>query len=160
MVTALVVSPLVRSIVAAVLLVVTPGLQADPVRGSTAQGADYAMGGVSIEELQALERHKDRYSLWITLAAKGSGAYLADVQIRITDARKQLVFNEQVPGPWLMIDLPPGRYTVEALRRGQPQTRSTQIHANDRHQMFFYFDVPVERSPEWRTPFETNPYGR
>lgn len=152
--------PLTRRLAAALLLATAIAAQAEPVRSRTGQGIAYAMGGVSIEELQDLERHKDRYSLWVTLAAKGSGAHLADVQIRITDARKQLVFNELVPGPWLMIDLPPGRYTVEAARRGQPQTRSTQIHPNDRHQLFFYFDVPVERSPEWRTPFETNPYGK
>lgn len=135
---------------------------AEPVRGKTAGGAAYAMGGISVEELTELERHKDRYSLWLTLAARGTGAYLADVQVKITategSTAGRLVFNELVPGPWLMIDLPPGRYRVEASRLGQPQARTTRITRGDRHQMFFYFDVPVERSPEWRSPFPGNPY--
>jgi hypothetical protein len=139
---------------------VTTGAAAEPTRGKTEGGIAYAMGGVTISDLQDLERHRDRFSLWITTAAKKTGAYLADVQVRITRADGNLVFNAPIPGPWLFIDLPPGRYRIEAAHRGRPQTRSTQIHAGDRHQLLFYFDDPADVSPEWEKPFKDNPYGK
>jgi hypothetical protein len=133
---------------------------AEPVRGKTEAGIAYAMGGATVSDLQALERHKDRFSLWITTAAKKTGAYLADVQVRITRADGRLMFNAPIPGPWLFIDLPPGRYRVEATHRGMPQTRTTQIQPGDRHQLLFHFDDPAEVSPEWERPFKDNPYGK
>ena len=72
----------------------------------------------------------------------------------------KLLFNAPVPGPWLFIDLPPGRYRIDAAHRGKPQTRTTQIHPNDRHQLLFYFDDPADVSPEWEKPFKDNPYGK
>jgi hypothetical protein len=133
---------------------------AEPVRGKTAAGIAYAMGGVTVSDLQDLERRKDDFSLWITTAAKKTGAYLADVQVRITGADGKLVFNAPIPGPWLFIDLPPGRYQIEAAHRGKQQTRSTQIHPKDRHQLLFYFDDPADVSPEWEKPFKDNPYAK
>jgi hypothetical protein len=144
---------------ATALLALPPAL-ADPTLGKTTTGAAFAMGGTSVEDLQALERHKTGFSLWVTTAARGTGAYLADVQLTIHDAKKQLVFNQPLTGPWLFIDLPVGRYEVQAAFRGQPQTRTTQIHPGDHHQLMFYFDEPAVRSPEWQSPFEGNPYGR
>jgi hypothetical protein len=133
--------------------------EAQPSRGRTSDGIAFATGGVSVSEQQDLERHKDRFSLWVTTAAKKSGAYLADVQVKISDSAGKVLFNAPIPGPWLFIDLPPGRYTVEAAHRGKPQTRSTQIRAGDRHQMILYFDDAAQVSPEWEKPFKSSPYG-
>jgi hypothetical protein len=137
-----------------------PTVSAEPTRGKTADGIAYAMGGVSVSDLQDLERNKDRFSVWVTLAAKKTGAYLADVQVKIGGAGGKVVFNQLVPGPWLFIDLPPGHYQVEASYKGKPQTRSTQIRSGDRHQFIFYFDDPAEVSPEWEKPFKDGPYDR
>lgn len=138
-----------------------PALPADaqPSRGRTSDGIAFAFGGISVSEQQDLERHKDRFSLWVTTAARKSGAYLADVQIKISDSAGKVLFNAPISGPWLFIDLPPSRYTVEATHRGKPQTRSTQIRAGDRHQMVFHFDDAAQVSPEWEKPFKASPYG-
>lgn len=149
---------LTRLAVALATALLLPAALAEPTVGRTAGGAAYAMGGTCIEDLQALERHKGDYSLWVTTAARGSGAYLADVQVKITDAQKQLVFNQALTGPWLFIDLPAGRYVIEASFRGEPQAKVTRIHGGDHHQAMFYFELPVERSPEWHSPFAGNPY--
>ena len=132
---------------------------ADPVRGKTAAGIPYAMGGVSVSDLQDLERHKDRFSLWVTLAARKTGAYLADVQVKISGKDGKVAFNQLVPGPWLFIDLPAGPHQIEASYRGKPQTRTVRIHDGDRHQLVFYFDDPADVSPEWEKPFKDSPYG-
>jgi hypothetical protein len=126
--------------------------------GKTAQGWVYASGGVSHEELAALHAKRDSYSLWVITAAMKSGAYQADVRVTIRDAKQRLVFDRRLDGPWLFIDLPLGRYEVEAELNGEAHKRKTTIHSGDHHQVFFYFDVPDIVSPEDRRPFEGNPY--
>lgn len=122
--------------------------------GTTPGGVAWLAGGVSIEELGAMDKRKGEFSLWLTTAAKGSGAHLADVKVAITDARKQLVYEGVLPGPWLMINLPSGAYTVTATLRDQTQTRGTRIARGGRQQMVLYFDSPAEVSPDWQSPFK------
>jgi hypothetical protein len=134
--------------------------QAAIVDGNTPQGRAFTQGGASIEELNALHNRRDAFSLWVITAAKRSGAYLADVQLRITDAERRTVFDGRLEGPWLFVDLALGRYTIEARFNGEVQQRVTTIHPGDHHQAFFYFDVPDEVSPDPQQAFTRNPYGK
>jgi hypothetical protein len=126
--------------------------------GKSPAGVSFLAGGISIEELRAMDKRKGDFSLWLTTAAKGSGAHLADVKLTITDARKKVVFDAVLPGPWLMVDLPAGSYTLTASFKEQTQSRSTRIHKGDRHQLVLYFESPAEVSPDWKSPFKDNPY--
>jgi hypothetical protein len=126
--------------------------------GKTPQGAAYISGGVSYEELRALHEKRDAYSLWVVTAVSKSGAHLANVLVTVRDSANNVVFNRRLDGPWLFIDLPLGRYQVEAAMNGTAQQRTTTIHAGDHHQVFFYFDTGDEVSTE-RQPLERNPYG-
>jgi hypothetical protein len=134
--------------------VAVPALQV----GKTPQGANFVSGGVSHEELRVLHARRDQYSLWVITAASKSGSYLADVLLTIRDSQRRVVFNRRLDGPWLMIDLPLGRYQVEAALDGQAQLRTTTIHQGDHHQLFFYFDTGDEVGAEHRAPFEGNPF--
>lgn len=126
--------------------------------GATPQGMRYASGGVSHEELTALHAQKDGYSLWVITAALRTGAHLADVRVAIRDDKKQLVFDRRLDGPWLLIELPLGRYEVEASLGNEVQKRATTIHRGDHHQAFFYFNTGDTVSPEQTPPFERSPY--
>ncbi len=120
--------------------------------GTTAQGGRYVSGGVSEEERLQLFLQRDRFTLWVITAVAKSGAYLADVRVKVMDAQRQPVFEKELDGPWLMIELPPGLYVVEARFNGQTRQRSTFIHPGDHHQAFFHFETPDgdEVSPEPR----------
>jgi hypothetical protein len=127
--------------------------------GKTPQGIDYISGGVSDEELAALHDRRDAYSLWVITAAAKSGAHLADVLVTVRDSGQRVVFNGRLDGPWLLIDLPLGRYQVEAALNGTSQQHVTTIHRGDHHQLFFYFDTGDQVSDEYRPPFDRTPYG-
>ncbi len=126
--------------------------------GKTPLGVAYVSGGVSYEELRALHERRDAYSLWVITAASKSGAHLANVLVTVRDSAQNVVFNRRLDGPWLFIDLPLGRYQVEAAMNGTAQQRTTTIHAGDHHQLFFYFDTGDEVSAE-RELLDRNPYG-
>ena len=128
-------------------------------RGTTADGRSFATGGVTADELSDLAAEKSQYELWVTTAAKGSGAFLSDAQVKITDTRKKhVVLDTMMIGPWLFVDLAPGAYTIEATFNGQTQKRTTRVGAGDRHQAILYFDVPADLSPDWVSPFANSPY--
>ena len=150
---------LARSIVVMTGVAVT-SVALGAIRSTSAQGRPVVSGGIGYAERQALHAHRDDYSLWMVTAAKRSGAYLSDVSAKITDAEQRTVFEGPLDGPWLFIDLALGRYTVEATFNGETQRRVTTIHRGDHHQVFFYFDVPDEVSPEAQSPLGGNPYGQ
>lgn len=141
--------------VAAVTLALNAGAE---VRGMAAGGHPYVTGGITVAELLSLQQERDTYSLWLTTAAMRSGAHLSDVSVRILDERHRPLLDTTMVGPWLMVNLPLGRYTVETRFQDQVQTHVTQIHKGDHHQMVVYFDVPAEVSPDWVSPFGHSPY--
>jgi hypothetical protein len=111
-------------------------------------------GGVSSEEQAVLYAQRQHFSLWVITAAKKSGAYLADVRVKVTDTQRRVVLDAPLDGPWLFVDLPVGRYVIAAQLNGQTQQHVTTIHPGDHHQAFFYFDVdadvlPGPQSPSW-----------
>lgn len=117
-------------------------------RGASAAGVAFASGGSSHEEQEVLHADRLHYSFWLTTAARGSGAYLANVRVRINEVEGgKRVLEHVMDGPWLFADLPLGRYEVEAIlldeRTGrlEIQRSTTQIHAGDHHQMVLYFST-------------------
>lgn len=115
--------------------------------GKTVQGEPYVSGGVALGERDALERRRGEFSLWIATAAKKTGSYLADVRVRIIDQAGNTVLDTRLDGPWLLVNLKLGHYAAEASFRDQTQRKTTTIHQGDRHEMLFYFDLPVETLP-------------
>jgi hypothetical protein len=115
--------------------------------GKTAQGLVYVSGGIALGERDALDAQRANYSLWVATAVKKTGSYLADVRIRISDAADKTVLDTKLDGPWLLVNLALGRYTVEASFRDQIQRKITTMHGGDRHEMLFYFDLAVETLP-------------
>lgn len=75
-------------------------------------GIPYLSGGVGLEERDAIREKANDYNLWIWFARAGSGYFLADVKVSIEDARGQPVLDTVTNGPWLLVRVPPGRYTI------------------------------------------------
>jgi hypothetical protein len=127
----------------ALLLALAWSLQpaAAMLRGTTDLGGPFVSGGVGTEEVATLSDEKKRYALAILTAAKGSGAFLADVRIRISDEQSKLVLDTVMDGPWLLVDLPAGRYQIEATQNARAQKKVVTFSAGDHRQTVFYFDT-------------------
>jgi hypothetical protein len=128
---------------------------------AAAEAAAFRSGGSSSEEFVVLDRLETGYSLKLLLAAKGSGAYLADVSVRVLSIPSgNLVLETRTEGPLLLAALPPGRYEVTAsaaVRPGAVSTlkRNIVIASTGLHKEVMYFDtgdtVSPESGPEYRT---------
>ncbi len=116
--------------------------------GVTTQGLAFISGGVGQDERETMSSRRNQFSLHLTAAAKRSGAYLGDVQIRIVEAASgRIVLETTMDGPWLLVGLALGEYRIEARHANQALAKSTRIHASDLHEVIFYFDTPVDVLP-------------
>jgi hypothetical protein len=134
--------------IAAVFAVAMPFADAQTVtEGRTAQDRRFIAGGIGLDQSEQMKATARDFPLSITMAAK-SGAYLADSRIRIDDAQGKLVLDTQLNAPYLLVDLSPGKYSVEATVQGMKQQRNVDIAASTPAKIVFSFDVPVDRVPE------------
>jgi hypothetical protein len=107
---------------------VLAGLMA--VAGAYAQkgaAVRYDASAVTFDEIAALEQRAGEYSLKLVLAAKGSGAYLADVDVQILALpQRELVLSERTRGPLLMAALPAGSYQITGTFNGYGTPQSVK----------------------------------
>ena len=130
------------------------------------EGHGFIEGGVTHEERQAMLAARSAYRLWVLTAARRSGAWLADVEVTVRDAHGAQRYHGRIDGPWLMLDLAPGIYRLEAaLKPGAArQTQTVRVTADALRQAFFYFDTGDEVTDEgreaWNPPASQAPRRR
>ncbi|MEA3277906.1 MAG: carboxypeptidase-like regulatory domain-containing protein [Pseudomonadota bacterium] len=105
------------------------------------QGIPFISGGVGLEEREELGSIGAGYSLKLEFAQRGSGAYLADVQVMIEDTAGNRVFEASSTGPWLLVGLPAGAYRVRAQSSGATVEASVTIPTAGQAQAVLRFPV-------------------
>ena len=117
----------------------------------------YRSGGASVEEFAELNRPTSDYNMKLVLAAKGSGAYLADVDVTVRSLpSREVVLETRTEGPLLLAALPPGRYQLSAsyadVLPGTPTTvtRVLQVGAvgQGMQKVLVHFDTGDKVEPE------------
>jgi hypothetical protein len=91
----------------------------------TENNISYVSGGVGKDE-QELANAISRfgYNVQLVFAEQQTGAYLADVRVRIADPRGGVILDTVSDGPLFLAKLPPGRYQVVAEANGLARTAS------------------------------------
>ena len=110
-------------------------------------GIPFVEGGIGRDDVLLMDAQRSAYALALRTAALRSGAYLADVHLRITDAAGVLVFERTLQGPWLLIDLPPGRYEIVGVHEGVVARQEVLVPAHGHREAVMYFPVPGEMAP-------------
>ena len=107
---------------------------------NTTNGITYLTGGITVDERQEMAEQRKNFSLLLKLAAK-SGRYLGDVSVNITDGKGAAVFESTTDGPWLMVNLPAGSYTLKATNGGVSQSQKIGIGPNARRELTMFWNV-------------------
>ena len=91
----------------------------------------YLSGGIGSDESEAIKAARDSYSLTLTLAGKSEGrdVYLSSVPVTIRDAAGNTVLEVTTAGPYLLAELPSGRYEISARYAGEEKKTSASITA-------------------------------
>ncbi|AFJ86739.1 MULTISPECIES: carboxypeptidase-like regulatory domain-containing protein [Burkholderia] len=111
--------------------VAAPGAyaQSDGLPEASQQGdVSYVSGGIGKDQSTAFEHNESAWPLALRFTGKG-GEYLADVHVRIVDAKGAEVLRTDARGPYMLVKLPPGRYTVHASYQGSDESRAVTVGA-------------------------------
>jgi hypothetical protein len=85
------------------------------VRGSA---ASFTCGGVGHDDAEAMKAQARDHDLMLTFAQAG-GAYLAEVDVRISDRQGRTVLSGRCDGPIMLVDLPgSGTWRISAQANG------------------------------------------
>lgn len=85
----------------------------------------YTSGGIPDEQLPAVRQARAGYALVLELFQKTGqkNQYVADVQVRLTNAKGEVVLDAASEGPFMLLRTPPGTYKVEATFQGKTLTQ-------------------------------------
>lgn len=136
--------------VCALLLAAGPGL-AQQEQVLSRGGVSYLSGGVGVasqERLKALEKEFN-LKLVFTLV---EGNYVANVSVAVKDAAGKNVFEHFADGPFFMMRLPAGAYSVTATYDGKSETREVKVGQRLRTE---YFRWPSKPGVDFPLPPES-----
>ncbi len=97
------------------------------------QGISYITGGVGEGETVAILAEAKQWPLLLEMSQieNGRGVWIFGATIKImSSAKKQMVFEAQADGPYMLVNLVPGDYGVEATYEGVMQKRALSIKAD------------------------------
>jgi len=125
-------------VLAAAGLTVTVCLGAQPIapREHTRGSVSYVSGGIGSEEAQAMRDAAADYSLTLELAAAAGGPrdeYISNAEVRIVDSRGTPVLDTRTDGPFLLVRLPAGTYSVDVQWNGVHQQRTVEVGERRQH---------------------------
>lgn len=89
----------------------------------------FVSGGVGQDESKALQRAEHRWPLALRFTGPG-GEFLADVRVRIADTHGANLLDTTSRGPYMLVKLPPGHYTVHASHAGVDKTSAVTVGAS------------------------------
>lgn len=110
----------------------------------TEDGVTYRVGGVGIEEAQAMKQAASDYPLMLSFADHmgGDHGYIADVEVTIRDQQGNTDFDTTAEGPLLLVDLPRGSYEIAANYQGSTLQRRIQVQPQDTERVYFEWNRP------------------
>ena len=91
----------------------------------------YISGGVGEEETAAILAEAKQWPLLLELSQieNGRGVWIFGAKIKISNAKKQVIFDAQADGPYMLINLSPGDYVIQASYQGIEQSRALSVKA-------------------------------
>ena len=98
-------------------------------------------GGVDLDEAERMKQAAGRYPLRVVFSVPG-GNYAVPDEFALMQGGNTMV---KIPsaGPWLLIDLPPGAYTLQARVEGRLFDRTVTV---SRRGSTVYWEVPDSSS--------------
>ena len=103
--------------VAALASAAVPAMAAVSMPAERYQGSvGFVSGGVGEGEASLFRQQSGRHALEIGLFehAGNTDEFTAHATVKISDRRGNTVLDARADGPFMLVDLPPGRYSVEA----------------------------------------------
>jgi len=89
----------------------------------------YITGGVGEEETNAILAEAKQWPLLLELSqlVDGRGVWIFGANVKISNTQKQVVFDAQADGPYMLVNLDAGDYFITASYEGAEQKMAITI---------------------------------
>ncbi|MEO5654410.1 MAG: hypothetical protein ABIR00_00280 [Nitrosospira sp.] len=90
----------------------------------------FLSGGIGEDESVAIKKEATSWPLTLELAQTGvsRAEYISDVPVTITNESGKIVLDTVAEGPFLLVKLPPGKYSLDATYQSRKLYRQLDIH--------------------------------
>jgi hypothetical protein len=111
------------------------GIDLLPPPKKTSMGeVSYVSGGICTGGVEQMKSMAKDFPLEVVLVEKAEENekenYIADVKVKINDAKDNLILDVVTEGPFLLVDLPDGSYQITAEFHHVIKTRKVKINKN------------------------------
>jgi hypothetical protein len=122
----------------------SPAVAGEPLKEKTQGAIRYATGGIGADEVAAFKAAAPKYALELLFAEKASpnDVYLADVKVIVKGASGQVLLDTISGGPFLLANLPAGKYRIEASHDGVMKQQTVEIRVGQHRRVVFVWDAP------------------
>jgi len=104
--------------------------------------AKFVCGGVGQDEQEQFKRDAASHNALVTFATPG-GAYVAGVEVTVSDPGGRIVAKGRCEGPLMLLDVPgSGRYRIEAAYGGPQQQKDVQLGGKSPARLSFIWNAP------------------
>ncbi len=120
---------LLKIILSSSLLLVGTFSQAQIPPTQYSQKIAYITGGVGQEETIAILAEAKQWPLLLELSqlVDGRGVWIFGANVKISNTQKQVIFDAQANGPYMLVNLDAGDYFIAASYEGAEQKRVISI---------------------------------
>ena len=101
-------------------------------------GIKYVEGGIGKDEADLMQKEGRAYPLNLVFSAGPLNQFITDVRVTIKDGGKT-IFDDVADGPIYLVDLPSGKYSVEAEFRGKMVKKTAQVHGKSALRLDFHW---------------------
>jgi hypothetical protein len=100
----------------------------------------YTSGGVGLDESRALLREQAHWPLSLRFTGP-TADYLSGVTVRIVGGKGGEVLNTESMGPYMLVKLPPGSYTVYAKYKDQEKKQAVNVSGPGKAKAAFHWSI-------------------
>ena len=102
----------------------------------------FITGGIGNDESSAMFAAAKKWSLLIEMSeidGSGRGVWIAGINILVLNAKQQSILETVCDGPLMLLNAPPGQYTVEASYQGKLLKRSVVLKEGDPQKLSLFW---------------------
>ncbi|SAK43300.1 hypothetical protein AWB82_00546 [Caballeronia glebae] len=100
----------------------------------------YTSGGVGLDESHALLREQAHWPLSLRFTGP-TADYLSGVNVRIVGGKGGEVLSTESMGPYMLVKLPPGSYTVYAKYKDQEKKQAVTVAGPGKAKAAFHWNI-------------------
>ncbi|MBU3631214.1 carboxypeptidase regulatory-like domain-containing protein [Polynucleobacter sp. AP-Melu-500A-A1] len=122
---------LIKSIALTACLLSSTSVWAQIPETQRSLGISYISGGVGEGESAAILAEAKHWPLLLELSQleNGRGVWIFGSQIKIANSKSAVIFDAKAQGPYMLVNLEPGDYVIQASYQGVEQKRAISIKA-------------------------------